>query len=220
MFSYIKEETVTQTFINVLRKFWFQQQTLLSPKPQKNKHACAPTWWDAPKNREVTWRRTAAGCEGHGRGPWKCHPAHAWHTAIWSSLWVLSQQCKAPGRYGSWRRKSLQWGDAKVQQQTEILLWYRRDVEQQGSWEVSFSRLIRHVWNSKSLNSKSLKEKKNFYFFKKPSIEHNASFWMLWWFGPCAAQQDLTGIRHVALINPGLWIPPLENSPGYFLPLW
>lgn len=81
--------------------------TLVSPKPQKNKPTYVPTWWDAPKNR------------GINREPWKWRPAHAWHTVMWSSLSELSQWCKAPGRYGSRRRKSLQWGDATVQHQTE-----------------------------------------------------------------------------------------------------
>lgn len=89
---------------------------------------------------------------GVNREPWKCRPAHAWHTVIWSS-------CKAPGRYGSWRRKSSVRCYIRLK-----CCWYRRYVEHQGSWEVSFSRLIRHVWNSQSLNSK---KKKGIFIFLK-----------------------------------------------------
>lgn len=123
MFSYIKEETVSQTFINVLRKFWSQKRCsnwLSSPKPQKYKTTYAPTPTDAPKKRRnVT--EDGSCMWGINREPWKCRPAHAWRTVIWSSLWALSRRCKAHGRYGPWRRKSLQWGDATGELELEII---------------------------------------------------------------------------------------------------
>lgn len=111
--------------------------TLVSPKPQKNKPTYAPAWWDAPKNRGSNVMEDGSWMWGINREPCKWRPAHAWHTVIWSSLFELSQWCKAPGRYGSRRRKSLQWGDATVQHQTET----------GGMWSVRVpGRLLSVLW--------------------------------------------------------------------------
>lgn len=159
MFSYIKEGTVTQTFINVLRKFWSQQQSsnwltylknLRRTNTRMHRH-------DAPKNREVTWWRTAAGCGGLAES----HGSAVQHMPdiLWSGPLCECRHNDAKPLAG------MDHGGGKAYSERmpryKIRLKFCSDTGGMWSIRVLICSQVRHVWNSRSLNSKSLKEKKN-----------------------------------------------------------
>lgn len=111
------------------------QQALISKTSEEQTRVKHAKQWNAQKPPEVTWPRTPAGCERLTE-PRNRRPAYGCHTVIRLRLRASPRRRKAPGRYGSWRRKGLEWEDAEVpiQAKTVILLWYLQPVEHQGFW--------------------------------------------------------------------------------------